>query len=92
MPPLAPTEAFPQHINVQSRQYETPLYIAVGRLNVRCVEYLLEAGADPNIPNRDGETSLYTGMRFLKEMLVNFTSKFFLFLLVRSCSNRLYML
>ena len=39
----------------------TPLIVAVDYKHQSCVQCLLAAGADPNIPNELGETPLYRG-------------------------------
>uniref|UniRef100_A0A4W4FKI1 SOCS box domain-containing protein n=2 Tax=Electrophorus electricus TaxID=8005 RepID=A0A4W4FKI1_ELEEL len=49
----------PGMINKRTLKDETALLLAVSRENVRCVECLLESGADPDIANKDKETPLY---------------------------------
>lgn len=56
--------AVPEMINTQTRKHQTPLILAVSREHLRCVEYLLEKGADPGIPTITNETPLYEGDDF----------------------------
>ncbi|XP_068427851.1 ankyrin repeat and SOCS box protein 2-like isoform X2 [Clinocottus analis] len=51
--------AQPGMINKRTKRGESALLIAVSKDQLRCVQVLLEKGADPNIPNYDKETPLY---------------------------------
>lgn len=53
--------AQPGMINKRTERGESALLVAVSKDHLRCVEVLLENGADPNIPNYDRETPLYKG-------------------------------
>lgn len=47
-------------LNAQTNPYkETPLFVACSHNNIEIVRTLLAAGADPNIPDKDGETPLF---------------------------------
>ncbi|KAI1897937.1 hypothetical protein AGOR_G00088430 [Albula goreensis] len=48
----------PGMINKRSNKNQTPLFLAVSRCRVDCVELLLENGADPDIPNAAKETPI----------------------------------
>ncbi|KAG5846906.1 hypothetical protein ANANG_G00119940 [Anguilla anguilla] len=50
--------ARPEMINIRSDKNHTPLFLAVSRSQVACVQFLLENGGDPNIPNCAKETPL----------------------------------
>ncbi|XP_061099638.1 ankyrin repeat and SOCS box protein 2-like [Conger conger] len=50
--------ARPDMINKRSDRNQTPLFLAVSRNNVPCVEFLLENGGDPDMPNTHKETPL----------------------------------
>uniref|UniRef100_A0A0D9VXF3 Uncharacterized protein n=1 Tax=Leersia perrieri TaxID=77586 RepID=A0A0D9VXF3_9ORYZ len=59
---------------------DTPLVIATSKGFVECVEYLLEAGANANIPIKNGrktpiEIAAKAGKRKLVEILLPFTSR-----------------
>nr|XP_046229530.1 ankyrin repeat and SOCS box protein 2-like isoform X2 [Scatophagus argus] len=49
----------PGMVNKRTEHGESPLLIAVNKEQLRCVQMLLESGADPDIPNYDRETPLY---------------------------------
>ncbi|KAL2082021.1 hypothetical protein ACEWY4_021839 [Coilia grayii] len=49
----------PGMINKRTKKDQTALLLAVSREYPRCVECLLERGADPDIPNKDKETPLF---------------------------------
>ena len=49
----------PQQINVQNKQGESPLYIATEKRIFSLVKLFLEKGANPNIQQQEGETSLH---------------------------------
>ncbi|XP_017293739.1 ankyrin repeat and SOCS box protein 2 isoform X1 [Kryptolebias marmoratus] len=51
--------AQPGMINNRASHGETPLFAAVSRVQLECVQLLLENGADPDIPNYEKETPLY---------------------------------
>lgn len=53
--------AQPGMINQRTLKEQTALMIAVVNEHLACVECLLEKGADPDIINKDRETSLYKG-------------------------------
>lgn len=42
--------------------YKTALHVACEAQNVACVQYLLDAGADPNVQAESGLTPLHIGM------------------------------
>uniref|UniRef100_A0A3B3VQ26 Ankyrin repeat and SOCS box containing 2 n=1 Tax=Poecilia latipinna TaxID=48699 RepID=A0A3B3VQ26_9TELE len=46
-------------VNKRTSRGETPLLVAVSRVQQGCVQVLLENGADPEIPNYEKETPLY---------------------------------
>ncbi|XP_078029747.1 ankyrin repeat and SOCS box protein 2 isoform X1 [Epinephelus lanceolatus] len=46
-------------LNKQTMRGETALMVAIGKERLKCVQILLEKGADPNIPNNEKETPLY---------------------------------
>ncbi|KAG9344861.1 hypothetical protein JZ751_010550, partial [Albula glossodonta] len=54
-----PTAAHPETIDSRTRKQQTPLLLAAAAERTGCIQHLLEMGADPNIPNKDGETPLY---------------------------------
>ncbi|XP_042359543.1 ankyrin repeat and SOCS box protein 2-like isoform X2 [Plectropomus leopardus] len=49
----------PGMINKRADRGESALLVAISKDQLRCVEVLLENGADPDIPNYDKETPLY---------------------------------
>jgi ankyrin repeat protein len=49
--------------DVNSANPDTPLVVATKYGLADCIKYLLEAGADPNIP--DKEVSLYSSQSFV---------------------------
>lgn len=53
-----------KHTSVDKRtlQEQTALLIATDGKHLECVKCLLEAGADPDISNKNKETPLYKGM------------------------------
>ncbi|XP_037541609.1 ankyrin repeat and SOCS box protein 2 [Nematolebias whitei] len=51
--------AQPGMTNKRTSHGETPLLVAVSGVHQRCVQLLLENGADPDIPNHEKETPLY---------------------------------
>ncbi|XP_047243092.1 ankyrin repeat and SOCS box protein 2 isoform X3 [Girardinichthys multiradiatus] len=51
--------AQPGMVNKRTSCGETPLLVAVSRVQQGCVQVLLENGADPEIPNYEKETPLY---------------------------------
>ncbi|XP_059212080.1 ankyrin repeat and SOCS box protein 2 [Centropristis striata] len=51
--------AQPGMVNKRTERGETALLVAVSKVQLRCVEVLLENGADPDTPNHDRETPLY---------------------------------
>lgn len=53
--------AQPGMINKKTERGETALMVAVGQEQVRCLQVLLENGADPDLSNHDRETPLYKG-------------------------------
>lgn len=58
---ISPPLAHPDTINRRTLEEQTALLIAVWFKHPSCVQCLLEAGADPNICNKDKETPLYKG-------------------------------
>ncbi|XP_063079592.1 ankyrin repeat and SOCS box protein 2-like isoform X2 [Engraulis encrasicolus] len=50
---------FPDLVNKRNDENQTPLLVAVGRKNLACVQVLINAGGDPNIATRTGETAVY---------------------------------
>ncbi|XP_036406530.1 ankyrin repeat and SOCS box protein 2-like isoform X2 [Megalops cyprinoides] len=52
-------KAQPGMLNKRSQKDQTPLFLAVSKNHVACVEHLLETGADPDIASRDRETPLF---------------------------------
>ncbi|XP_063079601.1 ankyrin repeat and SOCS box protein 2-like [Engraulis encrasicolus] len=52
-------KAFPDLVDKRNDKNQTPLALAVERKTTACVNLLLEAGGDPNIANRLGETAVY---------------------------------
>ncbi|KAJ8349089.1 hypothetical protein SKAU_G00276780 [Synaphobranchus kaupii] len=50
--------ARPEMINTRSEKNQTPLFLAVSRNHVACARFLLENGADPDMPNSSKETPL----------------------------------
>nr|XP_057929949.1 ankyrin repeat and SOCS box protein 2-like [Doryrhamphus excisus] len=46
-------------VNKRTDRGETALLVAVGREHYQCAQFLLENGADPDMPNQDQETPLY---------------------------------
>ncbi|XP_028296257.1 ankyrin repeat and SOCS box protein 2-like isoform X3 [Gouania willdenowi] len=51
--------AQPRLTNQRTSHGESSLIVSVSREQLRCVQVLLENGADPDIPNSDNETPLY---------------------------------
>ncbi|KAG7461223.1 hypothetical protein MATL_G00207810 [Megalops atlanticus] len=49
----------PELINGRTHRQQTPLLLASAAERLACVRRLLQKGADPNIPNKNGETPLY---------------------------------
>ena len=47
-----------QRLDVQTADGETPLHVAVRSASLALLSWLLRHGANPNIPNRDGQTPL----------------------------------
>lgn len=52
-------------VNKRTERGETALLVAVSREHLRCVQVLLDHGADPDISNHERETPLYKG-NFIK--------------------------
>ena len=46
-------------INQQNKRGHTPLFVAVTNSHFFCVQSLIQAGADPNIPAADTRTALF---------------------------------
>ena len=42
--------------------YKTALHVACEAQNIDCVQYLLDAGADPNVQAENGRTPLHEGV------------------------------
>lgn len=61
MRPVCLCSAHPGTINKRTEYGETVLLVAIIKEQLRCVQVLLENGADPDIPNYDKETPLYKG-------------------------------
>lgn len=55
------SSAQPGMINKRTDRGESALLVAVSKDRLRCVQVLLENGADPDITNYDKETPLYKG-------------------------------
>ncbi|MXQ95060.1 hypothetical protein E5288_WYG010452 [Bos mutus] len=57
--------AYPAVIDQRTLQEETALYLATCRGHVDCLQFLLQAGAEPDISNKSRETPLYkdSGLR-----------------------------
>lgn len=55
------SSAQPGMINKRTDRGESALFIAVSKDRLRCVQVLLQSGADPDITNYDKETPLYKG-------------------------------
>lgn len=55
------SSAQPGIINKRTDYGESALLVAVSKDRLRCVQVLLENGADPDITNYDKETPLYKG-------------------------------
>ena len=53
--------AQPGMINKRTERGETALLVAVSKDQLRCVQVLLENGAEIEIPNYEKETPLYKG-------------------------------
>lgn len=53
--------AYPAVIDQRTLQEETALYLATCRGHVDCLQFLLQAGAEPDISNKSRETPLYKG-------------------------------
>ncbi|CAJ1077854.1 ankyrin repeat and SOCS box protein 2-like [Xyrichtys novacula] len=53
-------DAYPDSLNKRSLRNQTPLLLAASQGQVACVDFFLKRGADPNIPEKDGETPLFT--------------------------------
>lgn len=53
--------AQPGMVNKRTSRGETPIMVAVSRVQLGCVQVLLEHGADAEIPNNEKETPLYKG-------------------------------
>nr|XP_043904747.1 ankyrin repeat and SOCS box protein 2-like isoform X3 [Solea senegalensis] len=51
--------AQPGMVNKQTENGESALLVAVSKVELRCVQVLLENGADPDIANNDKETPLF---------------------------------
>uniref|UniRef100_A0A8C2PLD3 SOCS box domain-containing protein n=1 Tax=Capra hircus TaxID=9925 RepID=A0A8C2PLD3_CAPHI len=51
--------AYPAVIDQRTLQEETALYLATCRGHVDCLQFLLQAGAEPDISNKSRETPLY---------------------------------
>ncbi|XP_015251139.1 PREDICTED: ankyrin repeat and SOCS box protein 2-like [Cyprinodon variegatus] len=51
--------AQPGMVNKRTSRGETPIMVAVSRVQLGCVQVLLEHGADAEIPNNEKETPLY---------------------------------
>uniref|UniRef100_A0A3P8TKE2 Ankyrin repeat and SOCS box containing 2a, tandem duplicate 1 n=1 Tax=Amphiprion percula TaxID=161767 RepID=A0A3P8TKE2_AMPPE len=51
--------AQPGMVNKRTARGETPLLVAVSKVQLQCAQVLLENGADPDIMNYDKETPLY---------------------------------
>ncbi|KAL5568822.1 hypothetical protein UlMin_025397 [Ulmus minor] len=61
-------------LDYRDREGRTPLHVAAGKGNIRCVKVLVESGADKDAKSRDGRTALYraaaSGDRSMVEMLL----------------------
>ncbi|KAM6954026.1 ankyrin repeat and SOCS box protein 2-like [Aplochiton taeniatus] len=53
--------AHPHTINHRTLKGQTPLLFAVAMQKTSCVNYLLRAGADPNLTNKERESPLFKG-------------------------------
>lgn len=61
----------PTSVDKRTLQEQTALLIATDGKHLECVKCLLEAGADPDISNKNKETPLYKGT-------ASFVSSFYL--------------
>lgn len=52
--------------------FKTGLHVACEAQSVACVQYLLDAGADPNVQAEHGRTPLHIGMSWLLMERVEF--------------------
>ncbi|XP_062407425.1 ankyrin repeat and SOCS box protein 2-like isoform X2 [Sardina pilchardus] len=62
--------AQPGMLNLRTLKDETALMLAVDRNYPRCMECLLERGADPDIPNKERETPLFKACEKENEEMV----------------------
>ncbi|XP_048106948.1 ankyrin repeat and SOCS box protein 2-like [Alosa alosa] len=69
-------KAFPKLINKRTNKRQTPLMLAAAGKNPLCVQYLLEAGADPNTADNVGESPLYTACENATEEIVELLLRF----------------
>ncbi|XP_056150379.1 ankyrin repeat and SOCS box protein 2-like isoform X2 [Lampris incognitus] len=66
----------PNTLNTCTFMGQTALWLAAAQEHVSCVEFLLERGADPNIPNKDKETPLFKACEKPNEQIVELLLKF----------------
>lgn len=52
----------PKDLNFKNADGETPLYVAVGRNNLKVTEYLIRLGANVNLKVQYGNTCLHKAM------------------------------
>ncbi|MEZ7195700.1 ankyrin repeat domain-containing protein [Pseudodesulfovibrio karagichevae] len=50
-------------LDVRDKQGNTSLCLGIGRVESSCILLLLDAGADPNIPNKLGQTAVHEAVR-----------------------------
>ncbi|KAM9354093.1 ankyrin repeat and SOCS box protein 2-like isoform 1-T2 [Pholidichthys leucotaenia] len=62
--------ADPDSVNVVTQKNQTALFIAAGRRNLSCVQFLLTHGANPNTANKNGETPLFAACECPNEAIV----------------------
>lgn len=63
--PITPTQQMQDLLNIQDKDGNTSLHLSIGPMSeqYKMARELLEAGADPNIRNKKGETPLYLAIK-----------------------------
>ena len=86
---LSVTSVDPTVVNCLDNQRRTPLHVAIEWNNVSAVKFLLDHGAQPNIPNSEGLDAVHLASRFKRASILSMLSRivFFFVKLCLSFSN-----
>ena len=74
----------PLDINVQDKNLNTPLHIAVEKNQAKGAAYLLEHGCKPHLPNTRGLTPIHAAVEFGQPKVLEVSNNYFTLQLILS--------